>query len=134
MSVNRLERADQDLVLLALATLSLDRPGWTEEISRVAELLWPQSKETLEEFRRLNLDRFNAGPPLPGLGPTGQFPRGTLAGVKDEAELNIGVVVRKGTVIVAFGTPTAWIGMPPEQARELALALLNRAQEAAQSH
>lgn len=130
MSVNRLDRGDKDIVLLALATLALDRPGWEQHcVKRIADLLFPGSTATLDEFIRLNKDRFAARPPLP-LGPTGDFPRGTLPGVKDEGALNLGVVVRNGTVIVAFGTPTSWIGLPPQQARELGQSLIVRAEEA----
>lgn len=65
-------------------------------------------------------------------GATGQFPRGKLH-ESDEGELQMGVTVKSGTVIVAFGTPVAWLGLTPQIARDLAAALLERADEAARA-
>lgn len=63
-------------------------------------------------------------------GATGKFPRGKIH-ESDEGELRIGVTVKQGTVIVEFGTQIAWLGLTPQIARELADALLARADEAA---
>lgn len=70
--------------------------------------------------------------PVQILGATMKYPRGKLH-ESDEGELQMGVTVKLGTVILAFGTPTAWIGMPPQQARELARLLIERADEAAKA-
>jgi len=63
-------------------------------------------------------------------GPTGEFPRGKHD-ESDEGELQIGVRVEKSIVVVNFGKPIAWLGMPPAQARELAQLLLSNADKAA---
>lgn len=54
------------------------------------------------------------------LGATGDYPGG----------LQIGVTVRDGTVIIAFGKPIAWFGMDPDTAEILARKILIRAREA----
>lgn len=71
-----------------------------------------------------------AGPFTP-FGATGKFPRGKLH-ESDEGELQLGVTVNQGTVIIAFGKPVAWMGLTPQIARDLAAALITRADEAAQ--
>ena len=65
-------------------------------------------------------------------GPTGKFPRGKLH-ESDEGELRIGVTVKQGTVIVVFGKEVAWLGLPPQVARDLAASLIERADEAAKA-
>ena len=70
-----------------------------------------------------------AGPFTP-FGATGTFPRGKLH-ESDEGALRMGVTVKNGTVILAFGTPVAWLGLTPQIARELAATLIERADEAA---
>ena len=67
--------------------------------------------------------------PFKLFGATGRFPRGKLH-ESDEGELQMGVTVYQGTVILAFGKSTAWIGLPPQQARDLARLLTERADEA----
>ena len=69
-----------------------------------------------------------AGPFAP-FGATGRFPRGKLH-ESDEGELQLGVTVNQGTVILAFGKSIAWLGLPPAKARELAEILMARADEA----
>lgn len=66
------------------------------------------------------------------LGPTMKFPRGKLH-ESDEGEIQMGVTVRQGTVILAFGKEVAWLGLPPQQARELGRLLLERADDAAKA-
>jgi len=68
--------------------------------------------------------------PFAPFGATGKFPRGKLH-ESDEGELRLGVTVDQGTVIVAFGKPVAWLGLTPQIARDLARALVERADEAA---
>ena len=50
-----MEVADVHAVLLALAVLSLQRPGWLDYLSRIARDTF-QGSGTFEEFRRLNAD------------------------------------------------------------------------------
>lgn len=67
------------------------------------------------------------------LGPTGQFPEGQN-NPHDEGELRFAVShdPQQRTVVVDFGTPVSWIGMPPETAIELATALVSHARQCAQ--
>ena len=64
-----------------------------------------------------------------GLGATGSFPQGKFHRT-DEGELRLAITASQGKVIMAFGTPTAWIGFDPQQARDIAETLLKRAKEA----
>lgn len=65
----------------------------------------------------------------PKLGATGQFPQGKL-GPHDEGELQIGLSVREGCVVIAFGKEVAWIGMDPSLAEQLGRKILQAAQRA----
>lgn len=56
------------------------------------------------------------------LGPTGEFPEGKL-NEGDEGELRFAVYRRSGNVILDFGKPLAWVGLPPNTARQLAALL-----------
>ncbi len=51
--------ADRDAVLLALAWLSLDRPGWFEYLRGMAAKVGGDvvGRAAFDEFRRLNADR-----------------------------------------------------------------------------
>ena len=69
------------------------------------------------------------GNPFKLFGETGRFPRGKL-NASDEGEIQLGVTTHGGTVILAFGKEVAWLGLPPQQARELARALIAKADEA----
>lgn len=53
------------------------------------------------------------------IGPTGDFPRGQL-NEADEGGLGIGVGIMDKTLVISFGKPVRWIGMPKEQAYALA--------------
>lgn len=57
------------------------------------------------------------------LGATGEFPEGQLTD-RDEGEIKYAVSFIDGKVIIDFGTPVVWMGMAPEQAKELARVLL----------
>jgi hypothetical protein len=60
-------------------------------------------------------------------GPTGKFPQGIL-GPSDEGEIQIGVAHdSRGTIIINFGTRVSWLGLPPEQAINLARTILRHA-------
>ena len=67
--------------------------------------------------------------PWPDFGATGKFPRGKIDS-SDEGELQFGIAAAKGNVIINFGKPVVWIGVPPEMAREMAASLLKNADEA----
>lgn len=60
------------------------------------------------------------------LGATGEFPHGKLNG-SDEGGIRFAIGEDGGNVVINFGTPVAWLGMPPEQAVTLALALIAKA-------
>lgn len=70
----------------------------------------------------------NAGCPLVelGLGPTGEFPEGKLRS-DDEGEIQIAIGTHNGNVIIDFGGPVAWIGLPPAQAIAVGEAIIERA-------
>lgn len=63
-----------------------------------------------------------------GAGATGNFPRGQLHRT-DEGEIRIAITVERNTVIIAFGKPTAWIGLSRVEAVELAELIKKRAGE-----
>jgi len=61
------------------------------------------------------------------LGATGDFPEGKL-NEQDKGGLKLAVGVKNGKVIVHFGNePVLWIGMNPEDARQLAAFLIYKA-------
>jgi hypothetical protein len=62
------------------------------------------------------------------LGPTGRFPQGKLTS-KDEGEIKIAIGRAAGKVVIDFGKPTAWIGFPPDDAIEIAKAIVKHAEE-----
>ena len=61
-----------------------------------------------------------------GLGATEKFPEGKLT-PHDEGELRFAVGAKDGNVIIEFGTSVRWFGLPPAVARQLATALIKRA-------
>jgi hypothetical protein len=63
----------------------------------------------------------------PKFGATGTYPRGQL-GPHDEGGLTIGVARdNSGNVIVNFGTPVSWFGLPLEQAIAFGRLILKHA-------
>lgn len=60
------------------------------------------------------------------LGDTGQYPQGALT-KDDEGELRFAIGQKDGKVVVDFGKPVAWIGFDPDQAIQIALALVKQA-------
>jgi hypothetical protein len=81
-------------------------------------------KETSEEIERaMRLEKEELH-----FGPTGQFPEGKLTS-NDEGQIAFGVAIYHGKVIVNFGTPIASLGLSPQEARQLALVLRQRANE-----
>ena len=61
--------------------------------------------------------------------PFRKYPRGKL-NTEDEGQIAVGVAVDGDVVVLAFPTPVAWVGMPAEQAEELAETIKQRAAEA----
>jgi len=59
-------------------------------------------------------------------GAVGSFPDGRLT-KQDEGLIQFAVGDQQGKVVLDFGTPTAWIGMTPQQAMDLASDLMKRA-------
>lgn len=64
----------------------------------------------------------------PFLGATGEFPAGKLTKT-DEGAIQFAVGHENGKVVMDFGTPVHWVGMPPQQAVELAQSLLDHARQ-----
>jgi hypothetical protein len=66
-------------------------------------------------------------------GKTGTFPKGQL-NADDEGAIKIGIAYDPVDKVVRidFGTPVTWLGLPPDEARELANILLKKAAEANQ--
>lgn len=65
---------------------------------------------------------------MPKFGPTGTFPRGKFD-ADDEGALVIGIATRDKTVVINFGSPVAWIGMPKENAIAFAKTILEHAEK-----
>lgn len=55
-------------------------------------------------------------------GATGMFPEGRMNS-EDEGQLRMAIANNGKEVIVKFGKPVAWLGLPPKEARELAKLL-----------
>lgn len=63
------------------------------------------------------------------LGATGQFPEGKLT-PQDEGEIKIAIYHQPGKVVIDFGDkPIKWIGFSPVQARQIAMMLMEHADE-----
>jgi hypothetical protein len=64
------------------------------------------------------------------IGATGNFPNGKLNS-DDEGDLAIRIASdpKKGVVMIDFGKPVNWVGLPKDQAFELAEILKKRAME-----
>jgi len=60
------------------------------------------------------------------LGATGEFPDGKIH-EDDEGAIRISVGDAKGNVIIDFGSPVVWLGIPPDDARALAENISERA-------
>ncbi len=63
-------------------------------------------------------------------GPTGRHPFGKID-ESDDGEIAMGVAsdFAAGTVIMNFGIPVVWIGLYPEQAKQMAAAMIKHADE-----
>lgn len=62
------------------------------------------------------------------LGGTRRFPRGKMTS-DDQGETRIAVGIQDTAVVMDFGAPTAWIGMSPESALNVARALTEKADQ-----
>jgi hypothetical protein len=60
------------------------------------------------------------------LGKTGEHPRGRLTPT-DEGGIRIAVGQKNGAIVLDFGTPVAWIGFSPAEARQIAESLVKHA-------
>lgn len=65
----------------------------------------------------------------PKFGATGEHPQGKL-NKSDEGAIQLGIAHEKGKVIIQFGTPVAWLGMPPREALEFANLIVEHAHKA----
>lgn len=63
-------------------------------------------------------------------GALGDFPEGQLT-KSDEGAIQFAIGTKDGKVILDFGTPTAWVGMTPQQAADLGSMLINKARAVA---
>lgn len=59
-------------------------------------------------------------------GPIGDYPNGRLAR-SDEGSIQFAIGDKDGKVVIDFGSPVAWVGMTPQQAMDLAAAIIKRA-------
>lgn len=59
-----------------------------------------------------------------------QFPQGKIHD-SDEGEVALTFLTMKGNVVVDFGKPVVWVGMPPQQAVDFANRMIRQAREAA---
>lgn len=64
-----LDHADRQAIVLALAILALDRPGWIEYLKRIAARFGPNGDALFEEFHRFNADRWRTAPGAPVTPP-----------------------------------------------------------------
>ncbi len=62
----------------------------------------------------------------PLIGKTGLFPEGKLTPT-DEGSIQFALGERDGNLIINFGQPVYWLGMPPQQAVGLAEAIIAKA-------
>ena len=58
-----------------------------------------------------------------------QFPDGKL-NETDEGQIAIAIGIQQGKVIINFGKPIAWLGLPAEQSIEMGRVLIRRGREA----
>lgn len=63
----------------------------------------------------------------PKLGAIGQHPEGKMT-AHDEGGLRFGIANDGAHVIINFGTPVAWLGLGPSDARDLAKLLITHAE------
>ena len=64
------------------------------------------------------------------LGATGDYPQGRISET-DEGGLQMAIFKTKdkSNLIIEFGTPVQWLGMPVDEAKAFALSILKKANE-----
>lgn len=82
----------------------------------------PEADKQLTDALSEKLDRLLSE----RLGKTGEHPRGRLTPT-DEGGIRIAVGSKNSAVVIDFGTPVAWIGFSPKEARDLAASLIKHA-------
>ena len=83
----------------------------------------PQMTERLKEmFGEETIEDVAAGK-IEKLGATGRFPEGKLTD-QDEGEIMFRIGHLNGKVVLDFGQQVAWVGMSPDQAKDLARMLM----------
>jgi len=60
------------------------------------------------------------------IGPTGQFPDGKIR-PDDGGELQVGITVQDGNVIIGFGTFISWVAIDKEKALAFAELIIQNA-------
>jgi 4-hydroxyphenylpyruvate dioxygenase-like putative hemolysin len=102
------------------------------------------ASEPMDEFLREQMDakaealgdKFNQQMEIEaqrmGLGATGRHPSGSIH-VSDEGEIRLGVASdeKAGKVMLNFGKPVAWLAFNPEEAVQVAQALIQHARKVA---
>lgn len=58
-----------------------------------------------------------------------QFPEGKIT-PDDEGNISVAIGISNGNVIINFGKPVAWLGLPPAACMEMGRTLIKRAREA----
>lgn len=58
-----------------------------------------------------------------------QFPEGKIT-PDDEGAISVAIGISNGNVIINFGKPIAWLGLPPAACMEMGRTLIKRAREA----
>jgi len=63
-------------------------------------------------------------------GPTGRHPFGKND-ESDDGEISMGIAsdFANGTVVLNFGVPIVWIGLYPQQAKDMAAVMIKHADE-----
>jgi hypothetical protein len=70
---------------------------------------------------------------LEKLGATGNFPK-LMLDEHDEGGLKMAIGRTKGCVKIVFGTPVAWLALYPQEAKDLAVAIIEHANKIERGH
>lgn len=87
------------------------------------EAFLEDAKDFMEKLREKDDELLKT---LSNLGATHNFPDGKLT-PHDDGEIKFAIGYYKGNVVINFNTPVVWLGMLPEQAKQLAELLLRYA-------
>lgn len=66
-------------------------------------------------------------------GALGEFPEGKMT-KDDEGAIQFALGAKDGKVVLDFGSSVHWVGMTPQQAADLASALMKKAREVARTN